>query len=150
VSLAEVLRARLREAPVESPAQPWRKVAAIRVDGLDTVRSADGLLLVPTTKGVLVIDCATGARAINAPGAAGEDLTSATPDGWTVDVVAADWPAERVVLSGPGRLPFGVPDRGGWQVVHDEQFCELRTTGFTPDGRTLVIASSCELRVFSR
>jgi hypothetical protein len=175
VSHAEALRARLREAPVEAPAAPWRKLAVVAVGGLRAVGFGEGFLLVASSQGRGLFDRTTGARVARDPsedyddgdlecegigalagsrirmaGIDGGGLRTASPDGWTVDVVAADWPAERVVLSAPGRLPFGVPDRGGWQVIHDEQFCELRATGFAPDGRTLVIASSCELRIIGR
>ncbi|MGH3761715.1 hypothetical protein [Actinophytocola sp.] len=140
-------------------------------DGVD-------LLLVASSQGRGLFDGATGERVARDPdpdfdypdgqdlcctgigilagvrvplaGLFGGGLHRVTPDGWMLDIVTPDWPAERVVLSAPSQDPFGEPDRGGWQVIHDETVCELRAVGFSPTGTTLVIASSCDFIMFTR
>lgn len=91
----------------------------------------------------------TGSQ-VRLAGLFGGGLHRVTADGWTLDVVRPDWPAERVILSDPFGDPHGQPDRGGWQVIHDEIACELRAVGFSPTGATLVIASSCDITIFTR
>jgi hypothetical protein len=95
------------------------------------------------------IGVAAGIR-VPLAGLYGGGLHQLTPDGWTVDVVAPDWPAERVILSHPVQSPYHRPDRGGWDVIHDERVCELRAVGFAPSGASLVIASSCTVDLFIR
>jgi hypothetical protein len=90
-----------------------------------------------------------GAR-VRLAGLFGGGLHRVTADGWTLDVISPDWPAERVILSEPFGDPYGQPDRGGWQVIHDETACELRAVGFSPTGATLVIASSCAITMFTK
>lgn len=181
MSHAELLRARFRKAQVDAPASPWQLLADFAVGGLWAVgfaahpKTSDELLLVASSQGRGLFDCATGDVLARDPaddypvtglacvgidvlegipvptaGLDGGGLHTATPDGWTIDVVAPDWPAEQVVLSQPGHVPFADPDLGGWQVVHDERNCELRAAGFAPSGNTLVIASSCALAIYSR
>lgn len=95
------------------------------------------------------IGALTGAR-IRLAGLFGGGLHQVTTDGWTLHVVTPDWPAERVVLAQPGHDPYRQPDRGGWQVIHTETACELRAVGFSPTGTTIVIASSCDITMFTR
>lgn len=80
----------------------------------------------------------------------GGGLHRVTADGWALDVASPDWPTQRVVLSTPSHDPYQQPDRGGWQVIHDEITCELRAVGFSPTGTTLIIASSCAIDLFIR
>jgi hypothetical protein len=91
----------------------------------------------------------TGTR-VPIAGLLGGGLHRVTMDGWSVDVVAPDWPDKRVVLSSPFHNPYATPDKGGWFVVHDEDICELRAVGFSPSGNTFVAASSCGVSLWIR
>ncbi len=182
------LLTRLGDAEVTEPAPPWRRPAAaprgIAVGGLLGVGFAthpgtgNDLMLVTSSQGRGLFDCATGERLardrdedfdegaspdlacdgigilagarIRCAGLFGGGLHRQTPDGWTLGVIAPHWPAERVVLTPPlqHRQPQSHDKR--WQVIHDEHACELRTVGFYPSGSTIVIASSCDLTLFSR
>jgi hypothetical protein len=185
---AEVLRARFRDAAVSAAPEPWRRPDTaphgIAVGGLAGVGftphpdTGVDLVMVASSQGRAVFDCASGARLardrdadydeptgrdlscagigllagtrVRIAGLFGGGLHRGTPDGWTLDVVAPDWPAERVILCRPFQDLYAPPDRGGWQVIHDETVCELRAVGFSPSGATLVIASSCHVSLFVR
>ncbi|MFD4671287.1 hypothetical protein ACFWNN_16240 [Lentzea sp. NPDC058450] len=69
-------------------------------------------------------------------------------EGWSVDVVSPDWPHDRVLLS------TGSPFRGEhgeswWHVCHSRH-SELRAAGFSPSGRTLVVATSSDVTLWTR
>lgn len=65
-------------------------------------------------------------------------------------VVAPDWPEERVVLTPPGGTILAEHFTEGCVQLHHERACELRAVGFSPTGRALVVASSCEVNLFTR
>ncbi|MEV4466108.1 hypothetical protein AB0J51_21100 [Micromonospora echinofusca] len=79
----------------------------------------------------------------------GGGLHSTTEDGWTVDVVAPDWPNHRVLLSTDGGRHSGPPGRTWWHIFHSN-YSELRAAGFSPSGRTLVIATSNDVTLMTR
>ncbi|MGA5020868.1 hypothetical protein ACPCAA_26125 [Streptomyces griseoincarnatus] len=72
-----------------------------------------------------------------------------TPDGWTLDVVAPDWPDHRVILSADGGGHRGEPG-GSWWHIHHACWSEFRTAGFSPSGRTLAVATSSDLTLWTR
>ncbi|MER7333586.1 MULTISPECIES: hypothetical protein [unclassified Micromonospora] len=79
----------------------------------------------------------------------GGGLHTTTDDGWSVDVVAPDWPNHRVLLS-----TYGGPWRGAagdtwWHIFH-AAYSELRAAGFSPSGRTLVVATSSDVTLWVR
>jgi hypothetical protein len=78
----------------------------------------------------------------------GGGLHALTEDGWPVSVVSPDWPNERVLLS-RGDIHQGQLGQDWWHI-HHETVSELRAVGFSPSGRTLIIASSGELALFTR
>lgn len=79
----------------------------------------------------------------------GGGLHSTTSDGWTLDVVAPDWPSHRVVLSTDGGAHAGPPGDHWWHVFHSS-YSEMRTAGFSPSGRTLAVATSSDLALWTR
>lgn len=81
-----------------------------------------------------------GAR-VPIAGLFGGGLHAPTDDGWTVDVVAPEWPHQRVILSADGGRNEGPPGSTWWHVFNDEQHGELRAAGFSPSGSTLVVAT---------
>ncbi len=90
----------------------------------------------------------TGSQ-VRIAGLFGGGLHSTTDDGWTLDVVAPDWPHHRVLLSEDGGLCRGPAGEHWWNIFH-ANYSELRTAGFSPSGRTLVIATSSVITLFIR
>lgn len=183
----EMLRARFRDAPTAAPPPPWRPPAAaphgIAVGGLLAAgfhahpETGADLLLVASSQGRGLFDCATGERIardrtedyhgddyepdlscdgigvlagsrVRMAGLYGGGLHNGTADAWSVHVVAPAWPAERVVLADPFHDPFADPDRGGWRVIFED--FGLRAVGFAPSGNTLVVASGSDVTLFVR
>ncbi|MGI5170689.1 hypothetical protein ACQEU3_40705 [Spirillospora sp. CA-253888] len=79
----------------------------------------------------------------------GGGLHTTTADGWALDVVAPDWPDHRVLLSADGGANAGPPGGLWWHVFHAAH-SELRAAGFSPSGRTLAIATSSDLTLWTR
>ncbi|MFI7073364.1 hypothetical protein [Micromonospora sediminicola] len=79
----------------------------------------------------------------------GGGLHATTGDGWTVDVVAPEWPNHRVLLSADGGACKGPPGTSWWHVLHAD-YSELRAAGFSPSGRTLAIATSSDVTLIVR
>lgn len=91
----------------------------------------------------------TGTRVMIA-GLFGGGLHTTTADGWSIDVVAPEWPHQRVILSAGGGLSAGEPGTSWWHIFDDQQHGELRAAGFSPSGRTLVVATSSDVTLFVR
>lgn len=79
----------------------------------------------------------------------GGGLHTTTPDGWTVDVVSPEWPHDRVILATDGGVHKGPAGKTWWHVFHAD-YSELRAAGFSPSGRTLAIATSSDLTLWTR
>ncbi|MDT0308360.1 hypothetical protein RM780_15525 [Streptomyces sp. DSM 44917] len=86
---------------------------------------------------------------IRIAGLHGGGLHATTDDGWTLDVVSPDWPHHRILLSTDGGLCHG-PTGGCWWHIHHTTHTTLRTTGFSPTGHTLAIATSGDLTLLTR
>ncbi|WP_027344404.1 hypothetical protein [Hamadaea tsunoensis] len=143
----------------------------------DPVTGAD-LLLVASHSGRGLFDPATGARTardhdlelgyptgpdlscagigplagtrIQISGLFGGGLHTTAEDGWAVDVVAPEWPDERVLLSGLGSDIYrGTLGVHWWHIFHSRR-SELRAAGFSPSGRTLVVATSSDVTLWHR
>ncbi|MET9255812.1 hypothetical protein [Streptomyces sp. NPDC003717] len=79
----------------------------------------------------------------------GGGLHRTAPGGWSLDVVSPDWPHDRVVLSTDGGLHRG-PAGGTWWHVFHAAHSELRAAGFSATGRTLAVATSSDLVLWTR
>jgi hypothetical protein len=88
--------------------------------------------------------------AIPIAGLYGGGLHTTTSDGWTLDVVSPDWPHQRVLLSTDGGLCHGPANTTHWWHIHHATHATLRTTGFSPTGTTLAIATSADLTLLTR
>ena len=155
----------------EAPS-PWQRLPVYAVGGLFQVGYAAGsdLLLVLSLQGRGVFDCLTGSRlardhvkaheffdqirltasgigplegqTVRVAGVYGGGLPLTTSDGWRLETGAPAWPAHSVFLSAPGsHEPIFIGDDGP---------CELRACGFSETGRSFVIATSCDLAMFTR
>jgi hypothetical protein len=89
-----------------------------------------------------------GAR-VQIAGLFGGGLHSTSGDGWTVDVVTAEWPNERVILSSDGGSHNGEPGGTWWHILHST-YSTLRAAGFSPTGRTLAVATSSDLTLWTQ
>ncbi|MFJ2007517.1 hypothetical protein ACWHLZ_28820 [Streptomyces chartreusis] len=79
----------------------------------------------------------------------GGGLHTTTEDGWTLEVVAPAWPNERVLLSGDGGLPHSGPHGERWWHIFHSNYSELRAAGFSPSGRTIAVATSSDLSLWT-
>ncbi|MCF2527351.1 hypothetical protein [Yinghuangia soli] len=114
-------------------------------------RDADAELVYPddadlTCPGLGVLE---GTR-IAVAGLQGGGLRTTGVLGWTIDVVAPGWPDDRVLLW-HGRLgPYGGTLGEDWWAVYDTRGGgELRAAGFSPSGRTLVVATSSDVAIWT-
>jgi hypothetical protein len=134
---------RLRGLPLQAPPLPWRRLCVHAVGGLTEVGFASGtdLLLVVSSTGRGVFDCATGERVardyggiehdwydpvrltargigplegqvVRIGGLLGGGLPLTTADGWGITMVFPDWPDGFAVLEPPGSSVF-VEHRAG-------------------------------------
>jgi hypothetical protein len=172
------LRAELRALQQEAPAQPWRHIGTFAVGGLRAAGFADAsdLLLVVSSMGRGVFDCRAGTKlarnddeywgedldllaegigplagqSIPMAGPYGGGLRRLTADGWSLELVTLAWPAQDILLLAPFSSLYdclhGKPSR--FQKIDSES--ELRAVGFSPTGRSLVIASSSTLTIYGR
>ena len=170
---------RFRRMPVMPPPHPWRHVATHGIGGQRNVGFGSGteLLLVESSDGRGVFDCATGERVardrtdhiawddevalravgigplegvvVRMAGLQGGGLPTATPDGWHVEVVCPDWPEAAVILEPSEALLWDEGRAGG--CVKICQVEALRACGFSDSGRSLVVAEgSHTLYLFHR
>jgi hypothetical protein len=65
-------------------------------------------------------------------------------------LVAPEWPHQRVILSADGGRNDGPAGSTWWHVFNDEPHGELRAVGFSPSGRTLVVATASDVTLFRR
>jgi len=70
----------------------------------------------------------------------GGGLTTVTKDGFFVDSRAPQWPSHIIVLR-QERVEH---------IVGTDGACELRAFGFSHTGRSLIIATSCDITFFAR
>ena len=175
--LKPVVEAVLR-APSTLPV-PWRASATQAVGGLTDVGFISGtdFLLVLSSQGRGIYDCLTGERvardraedypfdtsSLTAPafadfdthtvhtaGLHGGGLALTTRDGWSIEHFVFDWPETIVTLSPPGQssgyVTLGTPT-AIYRLPSDST---TRAFGFSPTGRSLVVASSSDLHLICR
>lgn len=159
---------------------PWNAPTIIAVGGLTDVGFADSsdLLMCISSSGRGVVDCLTGSKIardysedfefdagnllvsglgpmagkqIRTAGLAGGGLSSGTKDGWNAQRHPFAFPDEQVFVAPPGQTML-------WTHRDDEMrltklgasVTELRAFGFSPTGRSFVVATSSDVIVFSR
>jgi hypothetical protein len=151
-----------------TPPPSWRLIKAFAIGGLTEAGFAGGtdLLLVLSHEGRGVFDCIAGTRiardddpdfwdigsdmmceglgpldgqGIRVAGLRGGALPAETRDGWKITHINAGKRNESLRLTAPNAKPTEITN-----------ICEFRTFGFSPTEKTLVIASSCDLTIYSR
>nr|WP_051777172.1 hypothetical protein [Streptomyces violaceorubidus] len=80
----------------------------------------------------------------------GGGLHSGTRDRWELNVVTPAWPNERVLLSRDGGLPHAGPHGERWWHLFHCDCSTFRAAGFSPSGRTIAVATSSDLSLWTR
>lgn len=86
---------------------------------------------------------------VHIAGLFGGGLHSTTSDGWSLNVVSPEWPSDRVLLSANGDIYKDPPGEGWWHIFH-ANYSTFRAAGFSPSGRTLAVATSSDLTLWTR
>ena len=86
---------------------------------------------------------------IRVAGLWGGGLNRMTEDGWSVAVVAVDWPEERVILQPPG-ADVMIEHLASGCITISAAATELRCVGFAPSGRALVVVTASDVTIFGR
>ncbi|WMN20211.1 hypothetical protein QL104_12720 [Pseudomonas piscis] len=174
----QTLRDTIRQQPISPAPAPWvlvtrRAAGSLLEVGFDRDRE---LLLVTSSAGRSVIDCETGekiardyteevesdryleaegigplaGRRIAMSGINGGSLPLGSDDGWAVHNVPLAWPEQHLLLVEPGSWLYGAQHNrpATFHKLAIEHEC--RAFGFSYSGRSLVIASSCDLVVYHR
>jgi hypothetical protein len=159
----------LKATRVAPPPPPWRHVATLLVGGLIAAGfdRAGRYLLLCSHAGRGLYDSFTGeltardkresysidfsqleaegigecaGTPIRIAGLCGGGLSLISPSGWTLDYIGFDWPNDTWLMLPPGLTRIGPATFGKCtKIAYDS---ELRSVGFGPDGKCLVIASS--------
>ncbi|WP_217253176.1 hypothetical protein [Streptomyces sp. AC602_WCS936] len=79
----------------------------------------------------------------------GGGLHTTTGDGWCLDVATPAWPHERVLLSSGDDFHAGPHGERWWHIFH-AHYSTFRAAGFSPSGRTLAVATSSDLSLWTR
>ena len=87
---------------------------------------------------------------VRVAGLFGGGLSRQTEDGWTVDALPLTWPDERLVLCPPGQTMFWAPDGQADPICLPGSATSLVAYGFSPAGRSLVVATSSDVAIFHR
>lgn len=172
------LRVRLEQIPYAGAPAPWRIVSSIGIGGLIGVGFAEQSddLLVVSHQGRGLIDCLTGERlardseayfenadesGLTAPGIGrhestifpiaglhGGGLAAYTRDGWGIHSVHLPWPVHVFFLTSNHKELHD--DTEHITKIGNDDPCTYRAAGFSRTGRTMVIATSCELIIYGR
>lgn len=172
------LRERLERLPYAEIPATWRVVGGSGIGGLTEVGFADASddLLVVSHQGRGLFDCLTGEQlardheeffensddsGLTAPGIGrhankifrmaglpGGGLSICTRDGWGIHIIHLPWPIHVFFLTSDYKELDD--DTGHITKIGNDEPCSYRAAGFSPTGRSLVIATSCELRIYGR
>lgn len=86
---------------------------------------------------------------VHIAGLFGGGLHLTTSDGWALGVVTPEWPNDRVLLSEGGNIYKDPPGQGWWHIFHAD-YSTFRAAGFSPSGRTIAVATSSDVGIWSR
>lgn len=160
--------------------EPWSNRTNVAVGGLTDVGFADAsdLLICMSSTGLGVFDCLTGARVarddstdfdfdagnllvsgigplegkrIRTAGLAGGGLASGTHDGWCVERHPFAFPDEELFVGPPGQTMLWTQHGVQTHLYKLGGFVtELRAYGFSPTGRSFIVATSSDVLIFAR
>ena len=87
---------------------------------------------------------------VRVAGLFGGGLSRQTEDGWTVEALPLTWPDERLVLCPPSQTMFWAPEGQADPTHLPGSATSLVAYGFSPTGRTLIVATSSDVAIFHR
>ena len=161
------------------PPHPWRKLPAVHAGGLEHVgfgKQGDLLLLV-STAGRGVVNCLTGENlardytdyfpdsgtleaegigpldgcSVRVAGIFGSGLSCYTNDGWNIERHPLSWPDDELILCPPGHSMLWQPPNAATKATKLlPLISSLVAFGFSPTGKSLVIASSSDVTIYYR
>ena len=170
---------RIDTAPLTDAPAPWRRLGDYAIGGLTDIGFADDsdILVVLSGQGRGLFDCTTGERldrdhdaafphdecnlttpgfgtvegqVIRTAGLAGGALPLGTVDGWCVHRFTFHWPEEILLLTPPGHWIYGDVPSMGSDFYRLGTESEVRAFGFSPSGRSLVIATGSDLAILTK
>ena len=157
----------------------WRAVASVPVGGLvgvGFIGDSDHLLVL-SSQGRGIFDCVSGEKIARDPkedfefdqyrlaapafdrfsgqtvqvaGIHGGGLALTTSDGWSADDWVFDWPVRIVTVSPPGHSAFFAGQGRPSDVYRVAADSEILTFGFSPSGRSFIVATSSDLHLIAR
>jgi hypothetical protein len=168
----------IEASAVTTEPAPWKRFD-LAVGGLTDIGFADDtdLLIVLSSNGRGVFNCINGERVerdydadyphdernlltpgfgvlngqmIRTTGLSGGGLPTSTDDGWCVHRFAFHWPEEILLLTPPGHWIYGSVQSMGSDFYRLGSESEVRAFGFSPTGKSLVIATSSDLIILSK
>ncbi|MGW2253862.1 hypothetical protein ACWCXH_27260 [Kitasatospora sp. NPDC001660] len=77
----------------------------------------------------------------------GGGLHNRAADHWGLEVISPEWPNHRVLLT---HGPWDAGHGNGWWYVFNASWSTFRAAGFSPSGRTLAVATSSDLTLWTR
>ena len=89
-------------------------------------------------------------QTVHTSGLFGGGLSLTTRDGWTVERLPLDWPEESLLLVPPGSWLYETRADRSAEFTKVAAESEVRAWGFSPTGRSLILATSSDVKVFSR
>ncbi len=170
----------LDRLPTTTVPDPWRQTATFAVGGLADVGFAEStdFLLAISSAGRGVFDCAHGTLLgrddsadfgfdvgnllaeglgplahvrVRTSGLHGGGLALTTVDGWSLERDPRSWPDEQLFLSPPGQTMLWQPPGQPMRLTKlADLLAELRAYGFSPTGRTFIVATAADIRAFAR
>ena len=161
------------------PPPPWREAGTRAVGRLEAVGFGDDsdLLLVVSSSGRGVIDCASGeliarddadfdfnvatlvcdgigplsGQSIRLSGLYGGGLPNQAEDGWGLERHPLSWPIDEVFLTPPGETMLWTKIGVAPSLTKlPTSVTELRAFGFSPTGRSFVLAYSSDVATYVR
>jgi hypothetical protein len=169
----------IRALPAAALPEPWKRSGVFSVGGLTDVGFAPSsdMLLVISSQGRGLFDCLSGekmdrdyddgfyfdtmaleaegigaiaGRSVRTAGLHGGGLARQTNDGWAAEELHIDWPESTLLLVEPGSWIYGKAFDKPTKYTKVHVDSEVRTWGFSPTGRSLVLATSTDLTLFYR
>jgi hypothetical protein len=166
--------------PAAKVPEPWKQVSVVAIGGLTSigfVESTD-VALAASSAGRGVFDCRTGAllaraddqefafdignlllagigpisgQRVRMSGIYGGGLACRTTDGWSIERHPLAWPDDELILAPPGQSMFWLPRGQLMRLTKLAGFVsEVRAFGFSPTGRSLVLATAADISIFGR
>jgi hypothetical protein len=161
------------------PPSPWRQQPVVHVGGLWHLGFGDcsDLLLLISVSGRGVVSCSSGEKldrddaeyypnpgaleakgigpldgqVVRIAGSAGGGLPRVTEDGWGLELHPLSWPDEELFLCPPGQtMLWQQPGVASSLIKLAPPISPLVAYGFSPTGKSLVVATSSDVTIFHR